>query len=97
VRWCQLDEQKRRFNPIPIWLAVLVSTGIQIASVYKLRQYSIVATDTLILLVGAFEVTLIGAYFMHLKFEQKSLLAVALIPIFIVGAMVFGILASVVR
>lgn len=76
---------------------MLALTAVQIAAVYKLRQLSVAATDALILVVGAVEVTLIGAYFMHLKFEQRSLLAVALIPIFIIGAMVLGILASIVR
>jgi cytochrome c oxidase subunit IV len=86
-----------RFNPIFVWLYVIVGTLIEVFSVYKLRPYSVAGTDAIILVLGASEVAMIGAYFMHLKFEQKSLLIIAVIPLLITAALITGVLVSVVR
>ncbi len=85
-----------RFTPVLVWLYVIIGTVLQVSAEEYLRPHSVSAADAIIFLLGVSEVTLIGAYFMHLKYEQRSLLIVALLPIVIIGALIAGILVSIV-
>lgn len=77
-----------------IFGALLVLTAITVA--ISRVHLGLTGNWALAIGVACFKGSLVGLYFMHLKFEKKQLLWLLLIPVFYALALVIGLLPDLV-
>jgi cytochrome c oxidase subunit IV len=84
-----------KFSIIAIWIYTVIATILEALSFYYLRRFGYLLTNSVIMALGLSQVFVIAAYYMHLKYESKALVIVALSPIMVVAALITGILFSI--
>ncbi len=74
-----------------IWVVLLVITLVMVV----VDQSSIARGALVVILVGAMlaKATLIGSYFMHLRFEKFGLVLTVVIGLLVTGAILFALIA----
>ena len=68
-----------------VWLVVLMIAGV-LASYLPLGRSAVVV---LIFLIAAAKATLVGLYYMHLRFESGVIYAMAIVPVVLVIGLTF--------
>jgi cytochrome c oxidase subunit IV len=79
---------KKTYLIIFVWLTVL--TAIEVALVYVIHNRF--ALITLLCALAIVKAGLVAMYFMHLKFERKTLALVVLTPIVLAGILIIGLM-----
>lgn len=74
-----------------VWIALIVLTGATVAVSYvDLGLMNVVVA----LLIASAKASLVALFFMHLKFENRLVLAFALVPVFFLVLIVAGTLSD---
>ena len=77
-------------NYVAVFVVLSVLTGAEIGVVFMPWAKTIIGAMLVILaLTKAF---LVGAYFMHLKFENRTLALIAVTPLILCGGLLFALL-----
>lgn len=72
------------------WLVLIAITALEITLVLVLRVPPAVRASALILL-ALMKATLIGAYYMNLRFERLALVYIAILPLTLLALMLFAV------
>jgi len=76
---------------VAVWAGLLLLTGATVAvSYFDLGLLNVVVA----LLIASAKASLVALFFMHLKFENRLVLAFALVPIFFLALIVGGTLSD---
>lgn len=79
---------KRTYMQIFVWLTVL--TAIEVALVYVVHARF--ALITLLCALAVIKATLVAMFFMHLRFEKKTLALVVSVPLLLAGILIIGLM-----
>lgn len=89
--------------PVPyfkIFATLLIFTAITIlASFLDLRNYGLDKWANVLLAMGiaTFKASLVMLFFMHLKYEKRPIVVIAMIPFVLAGVLVFALFPDVVN
>ena len=75
---------------IVAWLVLIAITALEIGLVLVFRGAQAVRVSALILL-ALMKATLIGAYYMNLRFERLALVYIAILPLLLLVLMLFAV------
>jgi cytochrome c oxidase subunit 4 len=79
---------RRTYLQIFVWLAVL--TAIEVGVVYmSIPRFALI---TLLCALAVVKAGLVAMYFMHLKFETKTLAWIVLTPLVLAGILIVGLM-----
>ncbi len=87
-----LMHQSPSYFAVWVWLVFLFI--ISLVAVYL--PFSLAATATIIFVIAAAKALLVAGYYMHLKFEQKFLRYVAIIPVVLFIGMTLTLIPDIV-
>jgi cytochrome c oxidase subunit IV len=79
---------KKTYLQIFVWLTVL--TAIEVALVYVVHNRFVLIT--LLCALAIVKAALVAMFFMHLRFERKTLALVVLTPILLAGILIIGLM-----
>ncbi len=71
-----------RTAPVAVWSYLVIATLLEAALVTNLSSLGVLIVDAIVLLLAAGEIFSIGFVYMHLKWEPRSLVGVAVISVF---------------
>ena len=77
------------------WLAALMLLGVAMAEFEPVRAFfSKPIVITVVLILSTIKAALVGFYYMHLKFDRRWLMIVALFPLVLISLAVLTVLSS---
>ena len=79
---------------VTIWVWLLGLLFISLAAV--LLPFSQIVTTAFIFIVALVKAVLVGTYFMHLKFEEKMIRYIAIIPVLLFIGMTISLIPDIV-
>lgn len=80
------------------WVELLILTAVEASLVLYFKRFLPVPIVVIILIISALiKASLIGAYYMNLKFERLAMAYIALIPLLVGIVMFFGIVPDAAR
>ena len=82
-----------KYMLIFLWLAIMTAIEIGVA----IPEYSIVIKAILLIGLACAKAILVAAYFMHLKFEKRTLAVIVFIPFFICVFLVIMLLPDLTK
>jgi cytochrome c oxidase subunit 4 len=79
---------KRTYMQIFVWLTIL--TGIEVGLVYIIDARFVLIT--LLCALAIIKAALVAMFFMHLRFEKRTLALVVCIPLLLAGILILGLM-----
>ena len=79
---------RKTYLQVFVWLAVLTAAEVAIVFIPMARQIMV----TLLCALAITKAALVAMYFMHLKFERKTLALVVLTPLVLAGILILGLM-----
>ena len=81
-------------NYVAVWIWLMLLLAVSLVAVYL--PFSQGLTVFLILVIALVKSVLVATYFMHLRFERRLILAIAIIPVILFIGMLLTLLPDIV-